>query len=229
MGFMRSTPINVLLAESGEVNMLKRRKLLAVKYLSKNYHISDNIIINQISIMNKCQNFWINKNKPAYLEAFSLLQNHKKNIYHDRQIPFYSLNYEEHVTPCTVYISDLQKSDIGVDTKFREFSENKYKGYHRIFTDASVKKSLADTSVGIGIHSPTPLYNISYKLQNYWSIYLAEMLAIGKALQYIEKRKMYKSVIFSDSLSALIKLKNWKLDSSIDIITITVKKYGPNY
>lgn len=50
------------------------------------------------------------------------------------------------------------------------------------------------------------------------------MLAIGKALAIIQNQNISKAIIFSDSLSALTTLKYWKIDSSTDTITATVKK-----
>lgn len=39
MGYMRSTPINIILAESGEIPLTKRREMLSSKYILNNLQI----------------------------------------------------------------------------------------------------------------------------------------------------------------------------------------------
>lgn len=224
MGYMRSTPINIILAESGETTLEKRRELLASKYILKNLQVKNNIIIDQINKLNSHQHFWNKKYKPAYLTALQNVREFKNNIYKAEQIPFYSLDYIQHSAQCDIDIPDFGKKEPDTKIKFKNYCENKFENFQSFYTDASLKNINGNISVGIGIYSPSLPLEYSRKLPSYWSIYSAELLAIGKALEIIKNQNITKAVIFSDSLSALLTLKNWKLDSSIDTITATVKQ-----
>ena len=95
--------------------------------------------------------------------------------------------------------------------EFLEMKNNKYKDYFEIYTDGSkIKNRTGSAYVVNGIPCKVRLKRNS-------SIYSAEMYAILKSLQFIEKNRNSLFVIFSDSLSALETIKNNKNKTAISI------------
>ncbi|XP_044759296.1 uncharacterized protein LOC123317016 isoform X3 [Coccinella septempunctata] len=103
----------------------------------------------------------------------------------------------------------------------RELIERRFPEHTLAFTDASVSR--APDSVGYGVFFPSMAVELSGRLPDHWSIFDAELFAIGKAVSEASERKLRRLLVVSDSLSALEALKSNKFDSSVDIISMRVR------
>lgn len=121
-------------------------------------------------------------------------------------------------------------------TSFQELKQSKYRNHRVIFTDGSCNPNNGKT--GIGIYFPQ-YRNLSSPLDNYLSIFSAELTAIRSAIRTIafcerknpsNKHKMY--LIATDSLSSLEALQNQNSDrldlvyEILEDITITSKQFN---
>jgi len=95
----------------------------------------------------------------------------------------------------------------------QQFPQRKF-----IFTDASKSSD----AVGIGVYGPEGERTLS-RVSPFFSICMAEILAIKKALNYIQDHPDHKFVIFSDSLSALEKISGAPSTKS-DHVTLQVRE-----
>lgn len=77
-----------------------------------------------------------------------------------------------------------------------------YKNRQKIFTDAS------KSNEGVGIATIFENSNITYKLTNEYSIFLAKALVILKAIEIIINMEHTNFVILCDSLSVINSIKN---------------------
>lgn len=69
LGLMRSTPVNILLSESGEMTLEKKRKLLASEFILKRMRYKKNPTLQNIEEIIPFTGFWNNK-KPPFVEIY---------------------------------------------------------------------------------------------------------------------------------------------------------------
>lgn len=117
--------------------------------------------------LNTYHRFWNKKYKPPYLTALEKINDLKDNIYQAEQIPVFSLDYTHHAAKCDISIPDFIKNDIHNNNKFKSLYDDKFKDFQAFYTDASLKLTDDDKTVGIGIYSPTLPLEYSRKLPSY--------------------------------------------------------------
>lgn len=216
LGYMKSTPINVLLAESGQLPLSYRRIWLAIKFLSKLAKISPNPLLQRLSQLFSWRHAWGSRPMPPILEALNMLPE-TGSFYSSPLLPCFQVPLCVHYLDVPYYSLNLRKLDLDNSGLFDERCRDKFPDFSLLFTDASKSRD----QVGIGIYSPG---NISFsgRVPSSFSISSAELLAIDKALSIIEG--MTDDVlIISDSKSALEKLKGWFPHSSNDHITLSIR------
>ncbi|XP_044745203.1 uncharacterized protein LOC123307066 [Coccinella septempunctata] len=91
-----------------------------------------------------------------------------------------------------------------------------------VFTDASLSSN--PDSVGYGVYFPSMGIKTSGRLPDYWSIFNAELYAIGRAMSESLERNLSRVLVVSDSLSALEALKSNKFCSDADIALMRVRQ-----
>ncbi|XP_026471243.1 uncharacterized protein LOC113375526 [Ctenocephalides felis] len=80
----------------------------------------------------------------------------------------------------------------------------KIRDYNVIYTDGSK----LDQKVGCAIYLENLNIKLGYKLPDFASIFTAEIFAIKKAIELIQRHKIMKTVIFTDSKSSIETLQN---------------------
>ena len=83
-----------------------------------------------------------------------------------------------------------------------------------IYTDGSK----VDSKTGYGIFIPELEYSEYARIENDTSIFIAELVAINKALILVKQKGLSKVVIFSDSLSGLMVIKSESSNSYPELI-----------
>ena len=92
---------------------------------------------------------------------------------------------------------------------------DKFYSYVQIYTDASKD---SDNKVGVAFTVPEFRVKIGKRVNNEVSVYTGELLAILLAVQWVEDNRPLKSVICSDSSSALKSVQYNRSDSRPDIL-----------
>lgn len=217
---MRSTPINIVLSEAGELPLDIRRNWLAIRFLIKAFSIQDNPAVEYLTAnyvnYNYNINFWSKYSIPPLLEAFDLLQPLINQIDVRETIPYFE-------TPPIFQEINFSQLNLQKNTdnsrRFLIESQTKFPNKIFIFTDASKGEN---KTVGIGVYGPQNI-RVSLRLPNNCTICTAEVYAIGKALEIIDLLHLTDVVIFSDSLSALQKIANF-MKPSDDHLTLSTKR-----
>ncbi|KAL3280351.1 hypothetical protein HHI36_017840 [Cryptolaemus montrouzieri] len=143
-------------------------------------------------------------------------------IWSSELLPTFQKDTVQHAHCINTVNSNLQKFKTKTPNEFSEIINRQFKNYNIIFTDASVDN--ATKFVGVGIYSENPKIKYSERLPDHWSVFSAEMYAIGRAIVCAEEKKIKNLLIASDSLSSIQKLKKWRIDSNNNIISVKVEK-----
>ena len=123
----------------------------------------------------------------------------------DNNIPPWTLRFPE----VNLSLSNFKKSDTSSDFFKEEFFRirEEHGDFIQIYTDGSKD----DNKVGCAAFEKSFISNI--RLPEKASIFTAEVKAIDLALSYISQHKHNDFIIFSDSLSVLIAIKNHNTDN----------------
>lgn len=201
-GLLQSTPINVLLAESGEPPLQLRRELLAKRTLASLYSRNNRIFstIAQLSINDLTKQFWEKKPSPLLCAAFSLISPDLEWI-KQSEVPFrYSIEYDLFHEPLKVtslppaaYLTHASAGNFLSDLLNKKYPDG----------------SINNDKVGCAFIDIKAKVSRQYRLCDKASIYSAEAYAIKEALAYatISGSNHSSIVIISDSQSVLSKLK----------------------
>ncbi|XP_044745335.1 uncharacterized protein LOC123307183 [Coccinella septempunctata] len=218
LGLMKSSPTNIILAESGELPLQSRRLWLAMKYISKIFRFANHPLLQVLGDPSELDSLWFNGTIPSYIEACKILENQKDLIWNAQTLPYFLTEINVRAMKVEMYKTDLKKESIDNLGLFRKILADRFGGYVDIYTDAS--KSRDPDSVGYGVWIPSRSVKICGRLPDHWSVYTAETYAIYRAVQYIMDRSLTRTVIVSDALGVLNKLKHGNINANIDIVTV---------
>ena len=215
LGAFRTSPVESLYAEANEPSLYVRREKLSLQYVTK---LAANPLNSAFScVFNpRYERFYNNKPraiKPLGLRISPALAQAKINI--DSIQPYTLPTQEPWALNAPKIILDLHKNKkFEVDSSFfkSDFLEirSKYKHHISIYTDGSKQ----DEKVSCAVIFPNFLDSI--RLPDNSSIFTAEAKAIDIAFYHIRNQEEKQFIIFSDSLSVLKIIKEFKPFKSIN-------------
>ncbi|XP_058790871.1 uncharacterized protein LOC131664020 [Phymastichus coffea] len=227
LGLRNTTPNRIVYAESQIYPLQLRQEKLAYNYIIRSFsttnHPATIAISNLVDSLKKSSPRYIH-NLPL-LKAFTKLKRFQKKVYSSPIPPCYVFSLEAQQTESTIILDKgetIAKADNPPTEFIHQFSDL-LQSHTPFYTDGSKK----DTGlyVGLAIHSPDhgpdPLdLNLKFKIDPHNSIFSAEALAIQFTLELIILKKISKSIIFTDCLSALLCLTHQ--EAIIDSTHITI-------
>ncbi|XP_072395130.1 uncharacterized protein [Diabrotica undecimpunctata] len=198
LGAMKTTPVESLHVEAIEPHLNHRRQFLTDKFLLKisrtNSNLYSNIIVlNEHDLTNK---YWSKKNYPLLCIALQSNQDILSDLYnpsstlldlYDYMSLFLNIKIEK-----TSYSDNFHININLLYSILASFEESV-----AIYTDASKSKD----GVGCAFYIPSKNINYSYKLENIFSIFSAEAIAIYEALTFLSQCTIDSAIIISDSVS----------------------------
>ena len=213
-GAFRTSPTSSLLVEADEPPLLLRRQILGMRYALKLRQFPDH---------------------PAYSYAFSseLLSlfegtasrykpfcSRTKDLFAKSNLPMRSVMrvdsassppWESAIPQIDVSLSAVKKGDLlPLESRCRALEHlSSYGGYKFTFTDGS------KTEEGVGCAFVSGNDTRSFSLPEHSSVFSAELVAIHKALSFIEVSDETSHLILSDSLSSLLALRLFNHDSPL--------------
>ncbi|KAK9888217.1 hypothetical protein WA026_000484 [Henosepilachna vigintioctopunctata] len=113
--------------------------------------------------------------------------------------------------------SNLEKTNMDNSAQFLEM-KSKYHEYTTLYKDASDPQNRGN--MGLGIYCPDRNIKLSGSHPGSFSICTSEVAKIMIALNVIKEENIKKSIIFTDSISALKRISNWKISVHNDKITM---------
>lgn len=210
LGALRSTPTNALLAETGELPLKLRFKLLAEKFIIKAHHIRFNPICAGFLHLHLLYGGKINPTSRIPL-IVSCYREVSQLIHETRRVNLLDLYRHHYIMRCfkpaiLKCLPGLSKRNSEVwypklEPQFQEFARQKWPKHTFIYTDGSVRKGGKEVSCGIFI--PDLQYSCSIRLRSDTNIFTAELYAIWWALDSIRKNIASNFVVFTDSQSAI--------------------------
>ncbi|XP_018570191.2 uncharacterized protein LOC108910148 [Anoplophora glabripennis] len=225
-GCMRSTPTNVLLAECAEMALEYRRKWLASKFVLKiiaeQEHPISELLLELDSYCQSKRGYWTRREVPYIIEALEEVDQHANNIHAEKILPCFEIEHVHQITPIEVANINNDRAQINSNKEFLSIFGPKFEQHTWIFTDGSLDKNQGN--VGLGVFIPSINHKFSARLPQLTQICTAEVIAINKAITICLERNLDKSVIFSDSKSALQKISSTEINKDRDHISLKTKR-----
>lgn len=207
IGYLQSTPITVIGAESVEPPHSLRRNFLSdklmLKLIAKNSYLVD--IIHKLVVDNYTHNYWKSKKTLPLVNSYSWITQTKENIHSNKLIPYFQLNdnYYKNI-PEILIDNDNLNNPMNLKAMFLENLRTIWSHSEQIFTDGSLK----DNKTGCAFYHKNKKISKQFRLLNNTSIFSAELWAIWESLLYCLESNKDNFIIFTDSKSSLLAIKN---------------------
>lgn len=223
MGYLNSTPIDVILQEAREKTISERALLLMDRFVLKNL-ASRNYVASQLNsytIMHLTLNKLKNKKTPPLVESYCNISTHYTTQIHNSAIlPLYTYSYETLLTKINIENLNLYE-DAPIPFKENMLQceiKEKWPDTYLLFTDGSK----TGDAVGAAFYDPQVDSGEMYKIHKIATIYTAESFAILQALKYCNTLTNTDISILSDSKSCIENLKNIKNNCNPTHLTLDI-------
>lgn len=222
LGYMRSTPTNIILSETGEKPLEERRLMLALNFVAKilSYEnpVGDCLRILRLSYIRNPQ-YWPERSVPPILRAFLMLMPYVDQIFTSYNFPCFLFPLSIITFPLQIFTFNLPK-DENNKFSFLYILNTRFPDFISIFTDGS-KDMEGRTAYAVYIHDRR---YYKERLPDQASIYDAEIQAIYRACLIIEELDLTKAIIISDSLSALKSITTSEINGKNDYWALKIKE-----
>lgn len=204
-GAMKSSPLNALQVECCEPPLQLRRQYLADRFLFRALHISDHPLHTKLKLLSDLiisSSYWSHKSVPCLINSYQKFTSIQAPTHSSISYPLFCASYKSLTdTPDVALNIGISKNGPNNNISFNHVKDNFWKDHHTIYTDAS--KHSSSSHVGVGVyHSQYKIFQ-QIKLPPESSVFTGECFGLLKAVEYIRTTKLTKSVIVSDSMSAL--------------------------
>lgn len=204
-GAMKSSPINCLQVECCEPPLSLRRQYLCDRFFFRTVQLRHHPVFNKVTELDvevNSSNYWSHKEIPYTVQSLRKFKDIEAPTHRSSNLPLYQFNYNALVySPQIEYNIGVSKDDCHHNSVFNSIVHERWPQWNHVYTDAA--KNNNSSCVGVGVYHPQ--YNIiqQVKLPSQSSVFTGECFGIFKALEYITLMKLKKTIIFSDSLSAI--------------------------
>ena len=234
-GLRKSTPITTIHFESNLYPINTIHQMYTIKYLYKvlslpKDHIIHKLFSNQLADVNAIAWNTLSHKSPLLKRALNICNRYSlplDNIVNDdfkfnRFIPPPWFSMENIVS--TVFVQ-TKKEDINNEQAIQTYNfikQTNYETFSKIYTDGSKQNN---ETVGSAIYVDDISSTFSWKLNSQHTIVTAELFAIYQAINFAHKNlKKQNIVIFSDSLSALLMIKNYQQNQLNFLVNLIVQQ-----
>nr|CAH7736489.1 unnamed protein product [Callosobruchus chinensis] len=219
IGYLHSTPINVMEIECVEPPLHLRRQMLSNRATMKMILKEKDSQLHTLFILSLTSRYWRFKKPPLILESYEQILPVKDAVHTSKIIPVYSLQQSALKSPLEIIYTNYSNEDHFIAWRFKEDLNRRWKKWTWIFTDGSKQ----DNAVGCAFFHYNENYSEQYRLPIECSIYSAELVAIKKALEYcLNNSQMQRIAVFTDSKSACLKLDSHNLSTKTNYLIIDI-------
>ena len=216
LGAFRTSPVESLYVEAGELPLEQRRIKLSLQYITKLKSTRSNPAYECIFRPNYEHKYLKNTKVPAPLGI--RMKEHIKEcdiqLHQINDDDVYDIPPWELSTPTvnlTLHSTNKKEtSDVDFKQRFLEINDSYLdENYMTVYTDGSKSDDYVSASTVF------PLDILKVNLAVSTSIFTAEAVALKLAVQYIQRHPSQRTVIYSDSLSCLQALENKNLNHPV--------------
>lgn len=208
MGYLNSTPIDVMLQESREMSIVNRAQLLVDRFVLKTLATQrvPHSTLNELTISHLTSKKLKKRSSPPLVESYSNVSKYNTKIFSSDKPPTYLFEYQTTFACVERGNVSLYESapDHAKQNYFQHEIKEKWPQGHMIFTDGSK----LEKSVGSAFYDPQSKNGKGFRLQDFATIFTAEAFAILQALKYAKTLHKNEILIISDSRSSLDGLSN---------------------
>jgi ribonuclease HI len=227
MGYMKSTPTNIIHAESQIPPLTMRFKFLGRNYISRLLTFSNHPALDRISQLSNRRNHptWIHTGKePLFLTCYKEVEPMHHLIAHSDKPLMYSHPYRTLFQQVRVSFIEGQtaRSSAQGNTMINSLVKDLENSNRCLFTDGS--KTEGCPFVGLASVASTEPAAKLFRTSGYASIFTAEAMAIIETLELIKLSPYKYYSIFSDSRSVLGNLCSSPLPKQLNHLTLLIKE-----
>ncbi|CAH2087297.1 unnamed protein product [Euphydryas editha] len=206
IGAMKSSPINAMQVECVDPPLHIRRQYLADRFIFKTLQDSQHPLIRKLSLLSQLtssSNYWCHKDIPCLLKSYLKFTSLPCPVAQFRLNPLYATPFSSVVfSPKIILDLPINKDSMVANSQFNSIMNRQFKDWLLIYTDASKLSEL--DCVGVAVWIPKVNVILNYRLPPISSVFTGEVLAILEALRFVESHRLDKSIIITDSKSALL-------------------------
>lgn len=222
LGYRKTTPTNILLAESKLTQIKDRASYLANCFLAKtfsNNNIATQKALNCYSNICRRKNY---KRQRLICECITSYSNLANEIDTIKNHNIYTYDFVTHTTeiPIDTKLGQDLKYSLNPLLTFNNFLENS--DAIALYTDGS--KVLGAKRVGSACVSPALNVHVKRSMNNNASVFTAECVALSDAVNIAITLSNTNIHIFSDSLSALQSLQFTSFNSKTNFYVLEIKE-----
>lgn len=225
LGAMKSTPTNVLLAETCEFSLEHRRRWLTAKYILKIIRIENHPVIQIIKeLTTYCHSntgYWSKRLYPYLVSVHNYIEEQFRNHIKLPVFPCFHFNLKYQISDLYFTELDLKKNEDN-NANFTHIVREKWPQHTAIFTDAS--RNPDSNKSAIGVYIPSSDDKFSSLLPSNTQIYTAEIMAIKKACYYVHNCGVKKVLLCSDSKTALQMICSNAVSDKSLYVTLSTRK-----
>jgi ribonuclease HI len=215
-GAMKSSPINALQVECLDCPLKLRRQYLCDRFLFRALQTKNHPLLSKLKDLSKAMetsSYWSHKTPPCLVVSFLKFKSFQAPTHQSSYLPIFSYSFESLIySPIVHFISDIHKNNTNVKFNFMSILDTKWQSWHHLYCDASKQSQINHVGVGIFHHQYNIIQKVKFPPET--SVFTGECYAIYKSLEYILLMKLKKTVIFTDSKSALEALLKFPFKSN---------------
>ncbi|XP_026475710.1 uncharacterized protein LOC113380860 [Ctenocephalides felis] len=214
LGTIRSTPRIAVLAEAGEAPLNIRKQILTNRFLIKKFNSDSARILKQLeelAVLHFRANYWKNRPTPPLITGFYNLKPLEDLIITNDKLPYHSHSWKYSFTKKYIGLNDFNYTTHNsnkniINWEFDNWLDTEWKDFTVIYTDCSK----LGNKVGCAVYAPNRDKHLQFNLLGFASVFSAELTGITAALDFVIQEKISKTIILTDSKSALLALNHPK-------------------
>ncbi|XP_026467867.1 uncharacterized protein LOC113371457 [Ctenocephalides felis] len=214
LGTIRSTPRIAVLAEAGETPLNIRKQILTNRFLIKKFNSDSARIPKQLedlAVLHFRANYWRNRPTPPLITGFYNLKPLEDLIITNDKLPYHSHSWKYSFPKKYIGLNDFNyttgySNKNIINWEFDNWLDTEWKDFTVIYTDGSK----LENKVGCAVYVPNRVKHLQFNLPGFASVFSAELTGINAALDFVIQEKTSKTIILTDSKSALLALNHPK-------------------
>lgn len=211
LGAMKSSPINAMQIECGEPPLRFRRQLLCDKFIFRSLQFLNNSLYSKLRTLSnyiESSSYWTHKKIPCMVISFRKFISLQAPSHRTQYLPIFCSDFDSLVLSPSIYFDfGISKNDNDPNTSLNFILDRDWQDWHHVYSDASKHSNTGFVGIGVYHHQFGIIQKIKFPPET--SVHTGEFYGLVKAVEYVLLMKLPKSLILTDSKSALQALERF--------------------